>query len=136
MKSCLAPDEFEAYRSGVAGGASTRRIREHLDACSDCRTAYELHGKSHASRGEDFAGAAELTQSLAPGEEAAVSLRAARHFPKIEGYRITGVLGQGGMGAIVYRAVQDRLNRTVALLRGDVTRSRSRVDSAPAQKLE
>ncbi len=40
--------------------------------------------------------------------------RIARHVPEIDGYQIVGVLGQGGMG-IVYRAVQVKLNRTVAL---------------------
>ncbi len=40
--------------------------------------------------------------------------RMSRHYPRIEGYVITGVLGQGGMG-IVYRAMQKKLSRTVAL---------------------
>ena len=40
--------------------------------------------------------------------------RVEQRYPTIDGYNIIGVLGQGGMG-IVYRAVQVKLHRTVAL---------------------
>ena len=45
-------------------------------------------------------------------------------LPKIEGYKISGILGQGGMGA-VYRATQISTNRRVALklLRGQTFNS-------------
>jgi len=55
-------------------------------------------------------------ESTAPltGVDSSPTARMRRHFPRIEGYQIVGVVGQGGMG-IVYQAVQTKLNRTVAL---------------------
>ena len=58
----------------------------------------------------------DVTRSFDTGSGAvsASSGLSAERMPRIEGYHSTGVLGQGGMG-IVYRAVQTKLSRTVAL---------------------
>jgi serine/threonine protein kinase len=85
---------------------------EYLDrACPDDAS---LRGKVegllalHDQGEESLEMDAMTTRSLPAPREATP------HAPTIEGYEIEGVLGHGGMG-IVYRAVQNKLNRSVAL---------------------
>jgi serine/threonine protein kinase/Tfp pilus assembly protein PilF len=111
VERCLTPVEFEQYDRGLVDAGQAALIRAHLSHCRACAAVHEQHGgdgpglRSPAgARGDSRL---EELQATRPD-------RAPRLLPSIEGYRILGVLGQGGMG-IVYRAVQSKLSRTVAL---------------------
>lgn len=86
---------------------------------SDAGRAPDHHGNENgpSARGQEPpARAGEPTQSirLEHASDSSPMSRVAKQFPRIDGYQINGILGQGGMGT-VYRAVQTKLNRVVAL---------------------
>ncbi|MGB2987708.1 MAG: protein kinase [Phycisphaerae bacterium] len=116
MSTCLTLADFERYDGGLLDAAAAAAFRAHLDTCDACRVAYE-----HFQQDQDFLADARsvLLNRSGSRDERSISRssperKAAAITPEIEGYRITGVIGQGGMG-LVYRAVQTKLNRTVAL---------------------
>jgi len=74
----------------------------------DLQRAVSTHGPKGA--GKDTTEAIVRT----PPTDTSPQGKATRALPQIDGYRLLGVLGEGGM-SIVYRAVQLKLDRVVAL---------------------
>jgi len=113
--ACLTTEDFEQLSSGVLDDDTSAAMHDHLGGCATCRAAFDAYRSSACTVVADNTPVDDVTVSastIATGRPRPAHAQATQ--PKIEGYRITGVLGQGGMG-IVYRAVQDKLNRTVAL---------------------
>src|SRR5439155_1478481 len=91
----------EAMRSDVGAGQAIARVLDD-----------DARGIPSRSHGEAVPSEAELTQSS--GGQGVVGSLGLVGAPVIDGYRITGRLGRGGMG-VVWAAVQLATQRPVAL---------------------
>lgn len=115
MGPCLTLGEFEQHASGGMGEEARARFEGHLSSCQSCTTSYQ----SFLADNRRLAGIRK-TLDPSPLDQTHTTWRSAaqvspgEHLPDIEGYQIKRIVGRGGM-AVVYEAVQLKLNRTVAL---------------------
>jgi WD40 repeat protein len=132
-RGCPGEETLVAFLVGQLLPEQEGAVKGHLEQCAAC--------EARAQQIEEWAGPRimALQRTGAAPDPATLgttvqgrgspTLPAAEAPQQLEGYRILGEIGRGGMG-VVYRAHQHRLNRVVAIkmiLAGQLARAEDRV---------
>ncbi|MBL8815071.1 MAG: protein kinase [Planctomyces sp.] len=130
-QSCPDPDHLKSFVLSRLSDSDASGVLDHLEKCGHCEETVaglektlqsvvparvtirisEFESESACQRAIESLGTADLTTV---GQSAVEAERAAMPADTIRDYKVVEKIGQGGMGA-VYRAIHQRMHRTVAL---------------------
>jgi WD40 repeat protein/tRNA A-37 threonylcarbamoyl transferase component Bud32 len=133
--SCYSEEDLRAFHLGSLAPDKVDAVAEHLETCPTCETVIErlerAPGPVLEALRKAIATTAKVQKDEAPSRSGTLTPEgiAEEPWPELPDYTISAVLGWGGMG-VVYRALQVRLNRPVALKQ---LSCRSRMEAARAR---